>query len=470
MSQVIYDTVIIGAGISGLKAGIDLNKAGLNTLILEARDRLGGRLYTKDLDGFAADLGASWFHDCLNNPLFTKYAKSQDVKIVFDDSHNKWFGSKSVIDLEILEPIVEEFFTYIRLNSDLGDDSLHNWVNRYLLERSQYLSAQQIEYAPQLARYVELWVGSCWDQSSGIESTTLEHQGRDAFVISGYSSVYQSELKEYPKERILKNKLVHRVERDANGIITVKCKDSTTYRCRYLVCSIPQSCLTSDNLKTEGSIEWVPQLPYHITNYFPKVSFSALGKVVLKFDKISWTLDDDRFWFLSDPDWKSINHMKKSGQPLRTPILQENSVLPDKPQPWQYPILFINVARFTKTPILILLIQAPVTQYIEAASDEQVWEYFKSAFSKISTVEQDPTKIVTTEWTQDPLARGSYCGVKVGADTEGAIALLVKGTPNVRFAGEHTVIEGNGCAHGAWVSGQREAAYILSHLHKKPNL
>jgi tryptophan 2-monooxygenase len=52
-------TVIIGAGISGLIAGYELLRAGIPPVIYEASDRIGGRLYTKDMGGGAlAELGA----------------------------------------------------------------------------------------------------------------------------------------------------------------------------------------------------------------------------------------------------------------------------------------------------------------------------------------------------------------------------------------------------------------------------
>ena len=49
---------VIGGGVSGLASANLLTKAGFNTQILEARDRLGGRVHTKD----GEDLGASWVH------------------------------------------------------------------------------------------------------------------------------------------------------------------------------------------------------------------------------------------------------------------------------------------------------------------------------------------------------------------------------------------------------------------------
>ncbi|MFT2818113.1 flavin monoamine oxidase family protein [Leifsonia sp. A12D58] len=54
------DVVIIGAGASGLTAATELKKAGLTVAVLEARDRVGGRLWTNDIDGAMLEIGGQW--------------------------------------------------------------------------------------------------------------------------------------------------------------------------------------------------------------------------------------------------------------------------------------------------------------------------------------------------------------------------------------------------------------------------
>ncbi|KAJ3213780.1 hypothetical protein HDU67_002437 [Dinochytrium kinnereticum] len=64
------DVIIIGAGIAGLAAAESLRRAGCSSMIvLEARNRIGGRIYTDDLLGFPIDLGASWIRGVDGNPL-----------------------------------------------------------------------------------------------------------------------------------------------------------------------------------------------------------------------------------------------------------------------------------------------------------------------------------------------------------------------------------------------------------------
>ena len=56
-----YDVVVIGAGISGLTAAVIAKAGGLDVVVLEARDRVGGRLLSRPCDGGWLDLGATWF-------------------------------------------------------------------------------------------------------------------------------------------------------------------------------------------------------------------------------------------------------------------------------------------------------------------------------------------------------------------------------------------------------------------------
>ena len=61
--------VVVGAGIAGLTVANALTHAGVECVVLEARDRIGGRLHTVDLAGSPVDLGGSWIHMPVGNPM-----------------------------------------------------------------------------------------------------------------------------------------------------------------------------------------------------------------------------------------------------------------------------------------------------------------------------------------------------------------------------------------------------------------
>lgn len=57
-----YDVVVVGGGLAGSIASRELKQCGLSNVILEARDRLGGRVYTSEFDGIKVELGGAWVH------------------------------------------------------------------------------------------------------------------------------------------------------------------------------------------------------------------------------------------------------------------------------------------------------------------------------------------------------------------------------------------------------------------------
>ncbi|HKF72147.1 MAG TPA: FAD-dependent oxidoreductase, partial [Stellaceae bacterium] len=63
------DVAVVGAGAAGLAAAHRLRERGVSTLVLEARDRLGGRAHTVITDtGYPVDLGCGWLHSADRNP------------------------------------------------------------------------------------------------------------------------------------------------------------------------------------------------------------------------------------------------------------------------------------------------------------------------------------------------------------------------------------------------------------------
>ncbi|HWU22402.1 MAG TPA: FAD-dependent oxidoreductase, partial [Nocardioides sp.] len=60
MDTIERDVVVIGAGASGLTAATEVKKAGLTVAVLEARDRVGGRLWTDEVGGATLEIGGQW--------------------------------------------------------------------------------------------------------------------------------------------------------------------------------------------------------------------------------------------------------------------------------------------------------------------------------------------------------------------------------------------------------------------------
>ena len=62
MNTTHYDVIVIGAGFAGLTAARELSRAGRRVLVLEARDRIGGRTWLDERMGMDLELGGTWVH------------------------------------------------------------------------------------------------------------------------------------------------------------------------------------------------------------------------------------------------------------------------------------------------------------------------------------------------------------------------------------------------------------------------
>ena len=61
--------IVIGAGISGLEAARKLQTNGYNVTVLEAKDYIGGRIKAENFNGIKLEMGASWVHGQIGNPV-----------------------------------------------------------------------------------------------------------------------------------------------------------------------------------------------------------------------------------------------------------------------------------------------------------------------------------------------------------------------------------------------------------------
>ena len=77
------DVVVIGAGLAGLTAARDIIRSGLSCVILEARDRVGGKTWSQELpDGKGTvDLGAAWIND-VNQTRVYGLAKQYNAEFI----------------------------------------------------------------------------------------------------------------------------------------------------------------------------------------------------------------------------------------------------------------------------------------------------------------------------------------------------------------------------------------------------
>ncbi|UWF77151.1 MULTISPECIES: flavin monoamine oxidase family protein [Microbacterium] len=102
MTELSRDVVVVGAGAAGLTAANELRKAGLSVAVLEARDRVGGRLWTDVIDGATLEIGGQWVspdQDALKETLadlgletYSRYREGDSVYIGRDGKLTRFTG------------------------------------------------------------------------------------------------------------------------------------------------------------------------------------------------------------------------------------------------------------------------------------------------------------------------------------------------------------------------------------------
>ncbi|VEU21421.1 DEKNAAC102701 [Brettanomyces naardenensis] len=463
-----HEVIVLGAGIAGLKCCEDLHVRDVDFIALEARDRFGGRIYTDRSGKASYEIGPSWAHDTLMNPLFDEIVDSDyDFDLYYDDDEPYYFGEKledgDFRSYRVLQ-VVEELKKYIELAyfQELGrkDVPLKEICLNYAFRQRKLLSPEQIIYAPQFLRLLELWHGISWEATSS-KYALVDNVGRNCVLRNGYDQVINNIVKKLPPDRLFKNSVVSKIHYDAKNI-ELFTTDNHRYTCDYLVVTVPQSILQLEP-EEQGGIKWEPELPERIETPLDRMSFGKLGKFVFEFAEPFWKHHDtDRFIAVANPDpseTETILGALKHNRVPTLPRIDEEQL----PRPWDFPVLILNLYRVNGVPSLLCFTQGPLTEYLER-NPAEAWNYMKPIISRLAKKPEDvlePENVISSQWTLDPYSRGSYAACRPGDDPTDLVIQLTRGIGNVRFAGEHTILDGAGAVHGAWMSGKREAKYIL---------
>ncbi len=117
MADITRDVLIVGAGAAGTTAANELRKAGLSVVVLEARDRVGGRLWTDVIDGAMLEIGGQWVSpdqdalietiDELGLETFSRYREGDSVYVGPDGVTHRFTGEMFPVSPETEKVIAE---------------------------------------------------------------------------------------------------------------------------------------------------------------------------------------------------------------------------------------------------------------------------------------------------------------------------------------------------------------------------
>ncbi|GAA1544144.1 putrescine oxidase [Microbacterium ginsengiterrae] len=132
MVEITRDVVIVGAGAAGLTAANELRKAGLSVAVLEARDRVGGRLWTDVIDGAMLEIGGQWVspdQDALIDTVaelgletFSRYREGDNVYVGPDGVAHRFTGEMFPVSPETERVIAEVTERLDRMVSEIDPD------------------------------------------------------------------------------------------------------------------------------------------------------------------------------------------------------------------------------------------------------------------------------------------------------------------------------------------------------------
>jgi putrescine oxidase len=154
MSAETCDVVVIGAGPSGLSAARRLRAAGREVIVLEARDRVGGRTWTEHIDGQMYELGGQWISpdqtallglvDELGKETYPRYREGKSVYIAPDGTRTVYdgdmfpVGDSTQAEMERLIGLLDELAARIGAAApwdaadaaELDSVSFHHWLRQ----------------------------------------------------------------------------------------------------------------------------------------------------------------------------------------------------------------------------------------------------------------------------------------------------------------------------------------------------
>ena len=411
-----FDVAIIGAGAAGLAAARDLSGAGKRICILEARDRIGGRIDTRRIDGVALpiELGAEFIHGEAE-ATFAAVKGAALIALQLPDTHlwsrnGKW--SK-----------LDDFWTRIaRLREKIPN-------RKRDVSFAQFLRSQR-NLDPHLRELATNFVeGYHAAHAERISATALrasdeETEAPSQFrIVNGYDRVMQWLLAGVAPDRseLRLNTIVKRVQWRAGDVVIETARD--TIRARAAIITIPIGVWKAPH-DTEAFIEFDPPLREK-ERAIEKLEPGHVVKIVFRF---------------REPFWKpDVNFVHSSDRYV--------------PTWWTYAPV--------RAPILIGWAGGHAADALLAESEEarvsRALDSMAATFdTKRRKIESQLVATVSHDWQADPFSRCAYSYAGVGgAEAHKQLAKPIART--LFFAGEATSGDQTGTVAGAIESGRRAA-------------
>jgi len=431
------DVAIVGAGAAGLAAANALHASGYRVQVLEARDRLGGRVFTRR-DArlpIPIELGAEFLH---GEAKRTRELLREATQAMVDLRGEHWHAERGKLrpadEWERIRRVLK------RIHRKQKDMPFSEFLKRRVSGNGMIADRRAA------ARFVQGFHAADLDvvSTQSVAPNELESVLRLARVVSGYDTIINWLARDLDDMIRLSAEVLDLEWEKGRVKLTVRNSDTTLDRiqARAAVVTVPIGVLDAAR-RGEPGIRIEP-FPATTAKALDGLAMGLVTRIVI--------------WFTEFP-WSSPSHFPKKADPSGLGFLH----LPEGP---------MNVW-WTAFPMDVSLAVAwsggpPAAEHAGRSASEVERVAFSSLAAHLGVSRRYITSRVRDtwrhDWTTDPYTRGAYSYVRVnGTGSADALAKPIEST--LFFSGEATHAGSSGTVEGAIQSGERAAAQVKRALH-----